>query len=161
THQVRLTLSGPTTPLLRQTLAVPFVGTHLITIGYSAAGGNNLTPKLYFDGVEFAAGTSVEAGSSVSLKVDHLQPGIPNCEVIDNEPDHVVDDDPEDLRCHAYSRVAGQPLAVGIGAGQISDKTLLTAQAHLNAVAESPATGGEPYAEQLLGYIAMRFFHDY
>ena len=107
THRVRLTLEQYGTTLFRQLYELPQISLERVTVGYAPATGGLLTPELLLNGTIIAQGPAVANGSDVTLIVDHYAPGSGG-----------VSDS------FTYDRQAGQYLAVGLDAGQLSETYL-------------------------------------
>ena len=118
THRVRLTLEQYGTTLFQQVYELPQISLERVTVGYAPATGGLLTPELLLNGTIVAQGPAVANGSDVTLIVDHYAPG--SSGVSDS---------------FTYDRQAGQYLAVGLDAGQLSETYLAAQQADVNTAA--------------------------
>ena len=80
--------------------------------------GGLLTPELLLDGNVVATGPAVANRSAVTLVLDHYDPGSTGVS-----------------QSFTYNRLAGQYLAVGLDAGQLSEAYLAAQQADVNTAA--------------------------
>jgi RHS repeat-associated protein len=134
THRVGLTLSQGGTTLFQEVYELPQVGLSRVTIGFAPASGGLLTPQLLLDGQVAASGSPVVSGSDVTLVIDHYDPG--STGVSDS---------------FTYSRQAGQYIAVGLDAGQLSTAYIARQQAVINAAAIAAKDGQSVSADDQVG----------
>ena len=143
-HRVhlRLTNGGPTT-YLDQLLTLPDMCLQRVTISYADAGGGQLQPQLRLDGLVVAQSpTTVAPGADVVLSLEPLN----------GDGDNVVDYP----FATSYKRTAGDYIAVGLDAGQITDALLTRQQAAINA-ASIALRDGQAYAQDdLIGGVLAR-----
>jgi RHS repeat-associated protein len=141
-HRVYLRLTdGGDTTYLDQLLTLPDMCLQRVTISYADAGGGQLRPQLRLDGLAAAQSpTTVAPGANVVLSLEHLN----------GDGDSVVDDST------SYNRSAGDYIAVGLDAGQITDALLTRQQAAINA-ASIARQDGQAYAQDdLIGGVLAR-----
>ncbi len=124
TYRVRLTLRQGSTVLFEQLLKVPDISLQRITISYADAGGGRLNPQLRLDGQVVASGGAVDGNSNVKLTIEHFNSG-------DDTVDQTFD----------YDRRAGQYIAVGLDANQLSYSLLTNQQQDVNASAMAARNG--------------------
>lgn len=146
THRVEVSLAQGGSDLFRHLLVLPDTSQSRITIGYESD-GSGLAPQLRLDGVVVAAGAAVADRSDVQLTIDHFLPG-----------ETVVD------RSFEYTREAGQYIAVGLNAKQISSELLLETQRLVNDAAIA-RLNNQPFSQDdqiggLLALAGMKYIHD-
>lgn len=134
TFRVGLTLSQGSTTLFQQILSLPDMSLERVTIGYAPAAGGLLTPELLVGGQVVAQGPAIANRSSVHLEVDHYDPGSTTV-----------------TQTFGYDRLAGQYVAVGLDAGQISNAYLAAQQADINTAAIAARDGAAFTTEDQVG----------
>ncbi len=147
THRVRVQLDSDFTSLFDTLLTVPEVSLDRLTISYAPAGWGSLIPQFRKNGTVIASGPPISSGSTVELTLTHFDSG-----------DDVAD------RSFTYSRTAGQYLAIGLDARQVSDRMIVDMRAAVN-VAAIARTNGQPFSEDdqiggTLHLAIMKWFHD-
>ena len=105
THRVQVKLQRGATTLFSTLLSIPDVSLDRLTVSYASGGAGSLIPQLRRDGAVIASGPSIPAGSSVQLTLTHFDSG----------------DDVADMSFN-YTRTAGQYLAIGLDARQVSER---------------------------------------
>lgn len=149
THRVRVRLEDDYgfTTYLDELLSMPQSSLKRVTVSYASAGGSQLRPQLRLDGqVVQESPYTVADGAGVMLYIDHL----------DGDGDDSVDPP-----SRSYDLSAGDYLAIGLDAGQISQAMLDSQQKDINTAAIA-AINGDPYdrddqigallARSVLGY---------
>ncbi len=147
THRVQLTLMQGSTELFNVMLSVPDISLDRLTISFSSDGVSHLIPELREDGVIIATGPSVVDGSNVQLILTHYNSG-----------DDVAD------ASFTYNRIAGQYIAIGLDARQISEDKIIDMREVVND-ASIAKTNGYIYTDDdliggLLYLTVMKWFHD-
>jgi len=123
TLQITLAQPGPI-PHFQHTLIVPDVSLSRITIEYIPAGGGLSTPKLLVDGVVVATSpTPVASGAAMTLTLTHSVPGAVSTQT------------------SVYNRTAGQTLAIGVNALQVSERLLARQRDAINEAAVAKING--------------------
>ncbi len=148
TYRVGLTFMQGDATLWQQMLVLPQMSLDRVTIGYADAGAGLLTPQLLVGGQVVTQGPAVADRSTVELVLNHYEPG----------SDAV-------FSTETYPRYAGQYIAVGIAAGQISSVYLARQQADVNAAAVA-ARNGEPVSNEdqvgaMLALGVATYFYNY
>ena len=147
THRVQVQLMQSTTELFNIMLSVPEISLDRLTIRFSPDGAGRLIPEFCEDGVVFASGPSVVDGSNVQLILTHYNSG----------------DDIADASL-TYNRIAGQYIAIGLDARQISEDKIMDMRQVVND-ASIAKTNGYTYSDDdliggLLYLTVMKWFHD-
>jgi len=149
TYRVGLTLLDgfSNATLFTDLLVLPNMSEDRITIGYVPAAGGELTPELLLNGSVAATGTAIPSTEPVTLEIDHYDAGSSGI----NEN-------------FFYSRTAGEYLAVGLDAGQISTTMLnqiqtvvnnsVTAQEDGQSFSADDQTGG------MLSLAILKYFYE-
>ncbi len=123
-HRIHIDLRLGQQSLFTRTLILPEVADQTVQITYADAGADLVTPELRVADEVIATGQAIAADASLSLIVEHLDPG-----------DDVVD------RAHVYERPAGQVLALGIDANQIGSALMERLYAKVNEAQLATANG--------------------
>jgi RHS repeat-associated protein len=143
THRVnlRLTNNSGSVTYFSQFLSVPDVSLNRITVGYADVGGGQLRPQLRLDGQVFAQGAStIASGAGVVLSIEHYNADGNNSLDLSN----------------SYSRTAGEYIAIGLNAGQISQGTLDRLQQLVTAASIAKINGSIPAQDDLIGGFLSR-----
>ncbi|MGB7158226.1 MAG: DUF6531 domain-containing protein, partial [Tepidisphaeraceae bacterium] len=135
--------------LFHRTLTTAGDGLKTITISDSDTSGTNVTPELRIGGVPEVTGASIsQSDGKVILQIDHYDAG------------ETTTTSSADIKRFEYKRNAAQPLAVGLGARQWTEQTLMGLQAELNDIASSDTPIVRDYQDKLLGMAGMKYFYD-
>lgn len=137
-HRVGIRLAGRGT-IFSGTYAVADIGLKRITIGYVPAPGGLVIPQFVVDGQVIAQGEAVGNRTNVRLTLTTFDPG-------DDVRDGFAD----------YDRPAGQNMAIGIFAQQVSDSRLVELQRAVND-ANVAALNNQPFNknDQIGGLLAL------
>lgn len=140
THRVGLRLTSAGLTHFDQVLVLPDVSLQRVTVSYASVGGQ-LRPQLRLDGQVYAESPYLIApGASVTFAITHY----------DGDGDSSPD------RTDSYVRQAGQYVAVGLDAGQISGALLNRLRQDVNDAALA-AINGQPFAQddRIGAYLAL------
>lgn len=114
-HRIALGLNQGSTVHFAEEFNVPDISLDRITVTYAPSSPGFVIPELRIGGNVMATGSPVQEGSFIGFTVDHLDPG-----------DNIAD------RTFTYFRQAGQILALGLDANQVSDTMLNRVQREVN-----------------------------